>query len=157
MKRALFWVGVALVIGVAAGASYLWPNVLIWVAWAQALLCWYVAHFYETEWKRAEVSRDRWRGLHGRMEGQRDKADRLISELADALESQRIMLNKRDAEIERLKGDCDRLQAECVGAYESHSFAQQRADRYEDFIQWLKKKGYITVALIDQFMKLEEA
>lgn len=165
MKRILYWAGVALVIGAVAGASYAWPEMAVWVAWAYCLLNWCAIRNREEWLEQVKASRDRWRKLHsemgdalgGQLGVERARAKRLIKELSEALESQRVMLDKRETEIQRLTSECDRLQNELTGAYESHSFAQQRADRYEDFIQWLKKRGYVTVALVDQFMKLEEA
>jgi hypothetical protein len=164
VRRILYWLGAVLVIGVTAGASYLRPDVVVWMAWGNAALFWLAARNEGERVKLAEASRDRWRKLHteigdalgGQLGVERVKAKRLIRELSDTLESQRIMLDKQAVEIERLKAKCDQLEVERVGAWESHGFAQQRADRYEAFIQWLKKRGYITVALVDQFMKLEE-
>lgn len=160
MKRILYWLGVALVIGVTAAASYLWPDVAVWAAWLDAAIFWLAAHLQGERVRLAEASRDRWRKLHDRTE---DRLERqLKSQKAETLELQKATgrlaeINQaHNAEIQRLKAECDRLEADRVGAWESYSCARQRADRLEAFIQWLKKRGHLTVALVDQFMKLEE-
>lgn len=101
-KRALHWVLVALVIGVLAYGSYTEPEIVVWVAWLMAGVCWAATYFQREAMEQAEESRDRWRVLAGRMEAERNAAER-------EAEDQRLM---RDEAVYRLNEENERLRAE---------------------------------------------
>lgn len=156
-SRILYAIGASLLFLVALGASMMWPELVIWVAWMLAALLMFSGRVLGEELEEVKENRDKWRDLEGVMERARIDAERLVSRLADALEAQRTMLDKRDAEIQRLKDEYDQKEAERLDACDFGNVAQQRVERYEALFSWLKEKGYITVALVDQFMKLAES
>lgn len=109
-SRILYAVGVALLFLAAFGASMMWPELVIWVAWMAVALLMFSGRVLGEELEEVKENRDKWRDLEGKMERARIDAERLVSQLTDALEAQRVMLDKRDAEIQRLRGEAEEVE-----------------------------------------------
>lgn len=150
MKRALYWVGLILVIGILAAMSYVRPGPLLWVAWGNAAILWLSAYYQRQRAEMAEASRDRWQELSER---QLVDDGREIGVLRGAVSKLTEINQVRNAENKRLQAELARLRpyteqthasaalfaaaSEVFGLCERRSIEEVEAfDRLEEALSW---------------------